>query len=322
MEAIICELRQHLAQNSDLGFIGPQAIADALTLRCSPEELPSVRTIARVLARHGLLDASRRVRRKAPPTGWHLPAVRFGAASLDAFDIIEDLVIEGAGRCHALTTKSLGTPWVNAWLHERITTAWIIQRLRSHWQRHGRPVYAQFDNDTRFQGPHCRPNVIGELIRYCLRLGITPVFAPPRETGFQADIEGFNALWQAKVWKRAHHTSLPALQQLSDTFCAAYTTHRAARGEHSAPRRPYPVQEPTNAITSGAIIYIRRTDEHGRVRLLGHSYAVDSAWPHRLVRAELDVRTLALRFHRLRRRAPDEQDLILQTQLQGSLRLG
>lgn len=37
---------------------------------------------------------------------------------------------------------------------------------------------------------------------------MVPVFVPPRETGFQATIEGFNGLWRAKVWARFQHASL------------------------------------------------------------------------------------------------------------------
>lgn len=322
IEALICELRTSLAVHSDLGFSGPQAIAAALALRLAAKQVPSIRTIARVLARQGLLDGTKRIRRKAPPTGWHLPALCAGHAQADTFDGIEDLPIEGVGRCHALTTKSLAGPLVGAWLNPRITAAWVVACLAAHWHAHGLPTYAQFDNDTRFQGPHNRPNVIGEVIRFCLRVGVTPVFAPPRETGFQADIEGFNALWQAKVWRRAHHTSMAALPTASDKFCAAYTRHRAARAEHAAQRRRFPGKPGLGPIKSGTIIFIRRTNESGAVRVLEQSYLVSSQWPHRLVRVELDVATRSLRFYRLRRREPLRQPLLKKCKLIGSLRLG
>lgn len=322
IEAVICELRIRLAAESDLGFIGPQAIAEAPALRFAPKEVPATRTIARVLARHGLLDGARRMRRPAPPTGWHLPAVALGRAQVDAFDVVEDLPIDGHGLCHALTSKSLAGPLVAAWISTKVTAAWVIERLRTHWQKHGLPAYAQFDNDTRFQGPHNRPNVIGEVMRFCLHLGATPVFAPPRETGFQADMEGFNALWQAKVWRRTHHASTAALQAASDKFCAAYTRHRAARADHAPERRSVPRQPPSGPITAGAIIFIRRTDETGTARILEQSYLVDSAWSHRLVRAELHVATRTLRFYRLRRKDPKRQPLIKKCQLKGTLRLG
>jgi hypothetical protein len=320
-EALIAELRASLARESALGFIGAEAIAAALSGRLPAEEVPSIRTIGRILVRLGLLDARKRVRRAPPPTGWHLPAVAARAAEVDAFDCIEDLPIEGVGLAHILTAKSLLGPLVGAWAAPKITAAFVIEGLTGHWQKHGLPTFAHFDNDTRFQGPHNRPNVIGAVILFCLRLGVTPVFAPPRETGFQADIEGFNALWQAKVWRRFHHLDFATLQGRSDTFCAAYTALRAARSEHALARRAWPRRGPAKTITQGTLIFIRRTSETGSVRILERSYEVAAQWPHRLVRCELNVITLTLRFYRLRRREPARQPLLKKRQLIGSLSL-
>jgi len=72
-----------------------------------------------------------------------------------------------------------------------------------HWRAVGLPGYAQFDNDAIFEGAQVHPDTIGRVTRTCLSLGVIPVFVPPRETGFQAAIEGFNGLWQAKVWARS-----------------------------------------------------------------------------------------------------------------------
>jgi hypothetical protein len=320
LESAIIALRNSLAAGSDLGFVGAEAIAFELATSHPGVGLPCVRTIARILARNGLLDARRRVRRPAPPTGWYLPAVARGEASADAFDGIEDLPMEGVGLFHVLTSKSLIGPCVQAWIHTSITSAWTVQRLDEHWRKIGLPDYAQFDNDTRFQGPHNRPNVIGEVIRFCLRHGVTPVFAPPRETGFQADIEGFNALWQKKVWQRTHHASCAAAQSLSDKFCAAYTRRRAAQQDLSPKRRPFPAKSVAAKLTSGTIVFIRRTSETGTVRVLEQTYLADPQWPHRLVRVEVNVATLALRIFRLRRKAPERQPLIKQLNLKGPFR--
>ena len=318
---MIAELRRGLAQEGDLGFLGAEAIAEALARRLPAAQVPSIRTIGRVLGRLGLLDAKKRVRRAAPPTGWHLPAVAARAAEVDAFDCIEDLPIEGGGRCHVLTAKSLLGPWVGAWVATKITAAFVIECLTEHWQQQGLPSFAQFDNDTRFQGPHNRPNVIGEVIRFCLRLGVTPVFAPPRETGFQADIEGFNALWQAKVWRRFQHLSVAGVQARSDKFCAAYSALRSGRVEHAIARRRWPAKAPAKSITTGVIIFIRRSTETGSVRLREQTYAVDAQWPHRLLRCVLHVATRTLHFHRLRRREPARQPLAKTCKLKGCLRL-
>jgi hypothetical protein len=46
--------------------------------------------------------------------------------------------------------------------------------------------------------------------------------------------------------------------------------------------------------------------------VLGHTFLVDRHWPHRLVRAEVDLGADEIRVHALRRRAPREQPLLTQ----------
>ena len=304
-------LRRELRQ-SDLGFVGAQAIQDALRTECPHRRLPSLRTIGRILKRHGALDAVRRVRRSAPPAGWYLPEVAAGTAELDAFDVIEDLPLEGGPRLDVLTTRALWGSVCGAWISAAMRARWLCERLETHWRAHGCPAYAQFDNDSRFQGTHTHPDVLGQVIRFCLLLGVTPVFAPAREHGPQNLNESFNHLWQQKVWHRFHHASALAFQARSDRFVAAYQRRRAAREDHAPGRRPFPKRWTLDLHQRprGMVIYLRRTDEFGAIRVLGHRLEVDAQWVHRLVRAEVDLEAQQIRCYRLRRRAPDEQPLV------------
>ena len=307
----VLALRRELRQ-SDLGFVGAQAIQDALRTECPHRRLPSLRTIGRILKRHGALDAVRRVRRSAPPAGWYLPEVAAGTAELDAFDVIEDLPLEGGPRLDVLTTRALWGSVCGAWISAAMRARWLCERLETHWRAHGCPAYAQFDNDSRFQGTHTHPDVLGQVIRFCLLLGVTPVFAPAREHGPQNLNESFNHLWQQKVWHRFHHASALAFQARSDRFVAAYQRRRAAREDHAPGRRPFPKRWTLDLHQRprGMVIYLRRTDEFGAIRVLGHRLEVDVQWVHRLVRAEVDLEAQQIRCYRLRRRAPDEQPLV------------
>jgi hypothetical protein len=307
----VLALRRELRQ-SDLGFVGAQAIQDALRTECPHRRLPSLRTIGRILKRHGALDAVRRVRRSAPPAGWYLPEVAAGTAELDAFDVIEDLPLEGGPRLDVLTTRALWGSACGAWISAAMRARWLCERLETHWRAHGCPAYAQFDNDSRFQGTHTHPDVLGQVIRFCLSLGVTPVFAPAREHGPQNLNESFNHLWQQKVWHRFHHASALAFQARSDRFVAAYQRRRAAREDHAPGRRPFPKRWTLDLHQRprGMVIYLRRTDEFGAIRVLGHRLEVDAQWVHRLVRAEVDLEAQQIRCYRLRRRAPDEQPLV------------
>jgi hypothetical protein len=174
------------------------------------------------------------------------------------------------------------------------------------------PAYAQFDNDTRFQGAHQHRDVVGQVTRLCLSLGVIPVFVPPCEPGFQASIENFNGRWQAKVWARFQHESLAALQTRSRHYIAAARARVASRSDRVPPRRPFPAdwQLDLQGALRGRIIYLRRTNDKGYARVLGYSVAVAPDWCHRLVRAEVDLDAGTIQFYALRRREPTSQPLL------------
>jgi transposase len=311
-EWAIVECRQRLASSSALGFSGAQAIQETLRAEGTLKGIPSVRTIGRVLKRQGALDGRRRWRRPAPPPGWYIPALSLRQAEVDTFDVIEGLVIEGRGEIEVLTGKALWGPTAVAWPMSGVTAHAVLEHVLPYWRRHGLPHFAQFDNDTRFQGGHNHPDVLGRVVRVCLSLGITPIFVPPREHGFQAVIEHFNGLWQAKVWQRFHHADLAMVQSRSEQFLAAYCRRLAQRTEHSPPRRPFPPDWSLNLQRRpcGQVIYLRRTDAQGHVALLGRTFLVDPTWPHRLLRCEVDLAHHQIRCYRLRRREPDQQPLV------------
>ncbi len=311
LEDLILELRRDLREHSDLGEFGAAAIQAALATH--PESaVPSLRTIHRILERRGALDGQRRVRHRPPPLGWYLPPVADGQAELDQFDLIEDLKLQGGPLVDVLTGISLHGGLVAAWPDVEIRAKTVRNRLVEHWQAWGLPRYAQFDNDTLFQGPHNHPDAIGSVIRLCLSLGVTPVFAPPRESGFQAAIESLNGRWTAKVWSRFHHASLSHLQERSARYVQAHRVRSAVRREGAPDRRPFPPDWQLNlqAPLHGQIIFVRRTSDRGTAFLLGRTFVVDAHWVHRLVRCEVDLDDQVLRFYALRRRAPAEQPLL------------
>jgi hypothetical protein len=275
-----------------------------------------VRTIGRILLRRGALDGRRRVRRPPPPPGWHLPDAAAREAELDSFDIVEGLVIRGGkGRRPAgvevLNGVSLHGGLVGSWPGAGVTAKGVVDSLVEHWRRFGLPAYAQFDNDRIFAGAHARPDTFGRVVRLCMSLGVTPVFAPPRETGFQAQVENYNGRWQAKVWARFEHDSLASVLDRSGRFVAAARVRSAPRTEAAPPRRPFPRNWVMDLQTlRGKVIFLRRTDASGRASLLGHTFDADRDWPNRLVRAEVDLDRRRVRFYALRRREPSWQPLL------------
>ena len=309
LERHILQTRIHLRAHSALGEYGADAIERTLKEHGSAV---SRATISRVLKRHGATDAYGRVRRPAPPKGWYLPEAAAGRAEVDCFDFIEDLKIAGGPLLGVLTAKSLHGALTDAWVLDRLSAHGSVRCLLRRWQRDGLPVYAQFDNDTAFQGAHQYPDAVGRISRLCLALGVVPVFVPPLEHGMQNLIESFNGLWQTKVWRRHHVASMAELQTLSDTYIAAHRARSAAAADRAPTRRPMPEHFEFDARVPlrGQMVFIRRTTESGKAYLLGQHFAVSPEWPHRLVRCEVDFDHHCIRCFALRRRAPTEQTLL------------
>jgi putative transposase len=311
IEDLVVRLRRQLQETSALGEYGAAAIRRELEKR-RVQPLPSLRTIGRILLRRGLLDGRRRLRHPPPPKGWYLPRVVAGQAELDSFDFVEGLVIRGGTDVMVLNTVSLHGGLCGSWVRSAWSAKTTVAQLIAYWREQGLPAYAQFDNDTIFQGAHQWPDSFGRLSRLCLQLEVIPVFVPPRETGFQAAIENYNGRWQAKVWQRFEHDNLRTLTRHSDRFVAAVRQRSAPRRDAAPARTPFPadwkldLQKPLQ----GLVIFLRRTNEQGEAELLGHRYLVDPQWPHRLVRAEVDLTQGQIRFYRLRRREPNQQPLL------------
>jgi transposase len=312
LEEQILQTRSQLKELSDLGNCGAQAIAQHLHQQ-GLEPVPAVRTIGRVLARRGALSGRYRQRRKPPRPGWYLPAVVSGGLELDSFDIVEALAIKGGAHFELFNGISLRGALADTHIAANGHSARsVLAALEEHWRRHGLPGFAQFDNDSRFQGPHSRVAIISRVMRLCLALGVTPVFAPPRETGFQAAIENFNGLWQAKVWRRFTFAALGEVGRQSERFLAARRLHLAVRIAQAPPRPAIASQWRLDLQQrpQGRLIFLRRTGEQGQVELLGRRVMVDGHWLHRLVRCELDLDQQRVQCYGLSRREPTHQPLL------------
>lgn len=313
LEDLVLKVRSDLARG-DLGAIGAEPIRQAL-LAQGVAKVPSVRTINRILGRRGALDGNKRTRRPPPPKGWYLPEVAASKAELDSLDIVEGLVIKDGPQIEVLNGVSLHGGLVVSWpVLSPVTAEMTVQSLVTHWREVGLPGYAQFDNDMIFHGTHRYPDALGRVIRLCLSLGVVPVLVPPRETGFQAMIEGYNGWWQTKVWSRFHHTDLKDLQGHSQKYVAAMRQQRAARIEAAPDRQDFPADWKLNLKKrpTGRLVYLRRSNPQSEILLLGQTWPLGQIWPNRLVRCEVDLERDKIRFFTLRRKDPASQPQILE----------
>jgi hypothetical protein len=323
MEDLVSTARRTL-EGSDLGAIGACAIRLALLNQGAPK-VPSVRTINRILARstsvrrRGYCRRGLRRRKPPPPRGWYLPDLAAGRAELDNFDIVEALAVAGGPAMQALNAVSLHGGLTESWpVPAPVTAKFTVKALTAHWRALGLPRYAQFDNDPVFQGTHSSAVALGRVIRLCLSLGVTPVFVPPGEIGFQAMIEGYNGWWLAKVWARFAHGEIESLQDRSRRYVAATRQRRADRINAAPRRRPFPKvwRLDLQAPPRGRIVYLRRTNAKGELDLFGRNWRLFENGPRRLVRVELDLTQEQIRFFSLSRSDPPCQPLLMEAHFQ------
>lgn len=311
IEDLIIRVRERLKDFDPLGEFGAKAIHQELQ-RGGVKPIPSIRTIGRVLFRRGALDGKKRVRRPPPKLGWYLGTVANRELELESFDFVEGLVIRGGQEVMAFNAITLHGGFCSTWIKSSWTSEKTVKTLISHWQKEGLPGFAQFDNDTIFHGPHHIADCFGKVVRMCLQLGVVPVFTPPRETGFQGAIESYNGRWQSKVWHRFQHENITALKTKSDKYVAAARNKNSSRQDSAPSRKSFPKNWlfDSRKPTKGLVIYLRRTNASGEIEMIGRKFKVDPNWPHRLVRAELDLLKKEIRIYRLRRRDPDQHPFI------------
>jgi hypothetical protein len=91
---------------------------------------PSLRTIGRILARRGAVDARQRVRRRPPRLGWYLPEVAAARAEVDRVDLVEGLVIASGPQVEVLKVISLHGGLVGSWPWPGVTATVVTEALR------------------------------------------------------------------------------------------------------------------------------------------------------------------------------------------------
>jgi hypothetical protein len=199
-----------------------------------------------------------------------MPEVATGAAELDCLDFIEELKIAQGPLVSVLIATSLHGALADAWVMRQPRATSVVEALLERWRRDGLPAYAQFDNGHSVPGgsPVCpqrgarEPAVPGS--------GGDPGVRAPREPGFQNAIEGFNSLWQGKVWRRHRFPDVATLQAGSARYIGAYRAKTAQRREAAPSRRACPRRFALklDAPFAGTMIFLRRSNETSAVRVL------------------------------------------------------
>jgi putative transposase len=281
-------------------FSGAQAIAWELhELGLAP---PSLRTIGRVLERHGLI-----ARRPGPyvAKGVAYPALcAERPGDVHQTDFVGPCYLHGAVRFYSLHSVDVATGRCGVQRLANRSSQPTVDALWAIWSRLGIPAHQQVDNEMVFYGSRAHPRGLGPLIRLCLSMQVEPWFIPPAEPWRNGIVEKFNDRWQQYGPLRRTLRTVAAVDRANVRFEDRHNAHyrysklggrtpnavlAASRVPLRFPDQPTAPQHPLPKPAHGRYHLIRFVRHDGRIDLFGEPLRVPPEALYTYVRATIDV---------------------------------
>lgn len=256
--------------------------------------VPPLRTIERILGRAGATGRPRPGRRASKGIPYPAPAAS-RAGDVVQVDLVGPRHLDGGERFHALNQIDVASHHAGIEIVEDRGDERVVCGLHALWSRHGVPGRVQFDNG----GPFTSPTGVGEVVRFCVHQGTTPVFIPPREPWRNGTIERFNDTFDKRFFRQERFTDRAQLAERAGAFEAFHNSqhrYRATNGrapDETAPiprRDPLGVEQiPTGWPPAGRIEFIRFIRSDHKLRLLGRAIQVPDGHAYQYLTATLDL---------------------------------
>lgn len=284
VERRIVQLRETLQhqRNPRLRYapIGARTIQRELDKR-RVKPCPSLSTIQRILRRNGLTHSAASVgcgRYRPHPAAEYPNAVQ-------ATDIITRW-IKGGEVVQTFTPVDHFSTTAFATSRAHKGAADARQHLLETWQTLGVPDLAQFDNESAFSGGR-HPQVLSQVIRLCLYLGIEGLFTPEGEADYNWQVETFNNLWAHQFWAKHHFAHRYRIPPALRRFLHWYDTDYVAPRQTDTPaqlRRGHPLYRLPKSwaapipddlpICAGFVHAVRCVSDEGQVTFLNEAFQV------------------------------------------------
>lgn len=208
--ARVLEVRTRLEGNPPAQLGAP---AIAWELEKLGAVVPPQRTIEEILARAGATKRQRPGWRAAKGIPYPAPAAKW-PGDVTQVELVGPRHLAGGVRFHVLNQIDVASHHVGIEIVADCGDEWVVATLVAMWRRHGFSVRIQFDND----GPFCFPTGLGEVVRVCLRQGVTPVFSPARESWRNGTIEHFNDTFDERFFRTERFTGIEHLAERPRAF--------------------------------------------------------------------------------------------------------
>jgi len=240
MEDMIVELRQELSKTL-YAQIGALAIQWKMTsLGMTP--LP-ISTINRILKRRGLIDK----KTKYHPSGIDYPKVGMDwPNSVHQLDLVGPRYLHDQVRFYSFNLIDAYSHQISLFPCPSKGDTPAVEALIKAWKRIGKPDFLQVDNELFFRGSNRYPRSFGLVIRFCLSLGVQPVFIPQGEPWRQGVIEKFNDVYDKIFFRSQEFHSWEHLNKCSNDFESFHNqNHRYSALQGKTPNQIVKEQNPS-----------------------------------------------------------------------------
>lgn len=196
-------------------FSGAQNIAWELQER-GREDIPSVRTINRILQRRGLIR--QQVERYQSKGKSYPELLAQSPNAVHQTDFLGPCYLHGPIRFYSLNAVDLATGRCGAEPVLGRDAQQTIDALWQMWRRLGLPRYQQLDNEMVFYGSPAHPRGMGSILRLCLLNKVEPLFIPFDEPWRNGVVEKFNHHYRQKFLGRVTIDNFRQLQREALAF--------------------------------------------------------------------------------------------------------
>jgi len=289
-------------------FCGDQAISWELE-EIGVKPIPSLRTISRILNRHGLTHRRTGV---YEPKGKAYPALPASIANqTHQADFVGPRHLKGPVRFYSLNVVDITTGRCAVQPLRSRAGQSIIDGFLAIWKRMGIPDNVQVDNEMSFFGSPLHPRGMGPLIRLCLHHKVELWFIPPAEPWRNGVIEKFNDHYQQKFLNKIVMTTDKELIQASLEFehkhnrCYRYSKLRGqtplqalanSNRKLKFPDQQRSVLHPMKKPKAGRYHLIRFIRSDCRLNIFGELFPVPSELQYEYVVATIDVKEQKLKL--------------------------
>lgn len=172
-------------------------------------------TIDRILKRHNLV----RTKQKYQPRGKAYPKVkRLFSDSIQQADLVGPRHVKNDGHFYSLNVIDLETYLAAINPCRSKADEQIAQGLLRSWKTIGKPDFLQLDNELSFRGSNRHPHSFGLVIRFCLALGVQPIFIPIAEPWRNGAVEKLQDTFDKVFFRGQFFADFQAVKEAAKIF--------------------------------------------------------------------------------------------------------